>query len=253
MGSPITFNDYERISDELYYIYGEENYAVIKFTVDLGKRNKSGEKIPFHQAYRYNSDKYIDKNNLITIKRVLNSYISFETRSKVIKKETVDIGLDEIFFTKMSFVNIAKWFSTIFKIKRNPDNSQDLIIIKDCCEIIEGKWQNTIKIIPIVMPGNIPGVRMIFNGNEENYFDLNRKQIMAIAYIFDSINLIESAQILLNYMNVNINDDSNVREIENLISDDEPSGYISSNLVKREIPAKKKPEQKSFFNGLDKL
>ena len=253
MGSPITFNDYERISDELYYIYGEENYAVIKFTVDLGKRNKLGEKIPFHQAYRYNSDKYIDKNNLITIKRVLNSYISFETRSKVIKKETVDIGLDEIFFAKQSFINIANWFLTIFKTKTNPDNSQDLIIIKDCCEIIVGRWQNTIRIIPIVMPGNIPGVRMIFNGNNENYFDLNRQQTMAIAYIFNSINLIESAQILLNYMNVNINDDSNVREIGNLISDDEPSGYISSNLVKREIPAKKKPGQKSFFNGLDKL
>ena len=253
MGNPITFNDYERISDELYYIYGEENYAVIKFTVDLGKRNKSGEKIPFHQAYRYNSDKYIDKNNLITIKRILNSYISFETRSKVIKKETVDIGLDEIFFAKMSFVRIYKWFSTIFKTQRNPDNSQDLIIIEDRCEIIKGRWQNTIRIIPIVMPGNIPGVRMIFNGNYENYFDLNMEQTMAIYYIINSINLIESAQILLNYMNVNINDNSNVREIENLIYDDEPSGYISSNLVKREIPAKKKPGQKSFFNGLDKL
>lgn len=67
--------EYEKISDTIMW-FG--NKTSLKFNVNLGKKDKDGNKIPFFSEYRYKSGKYKNTSSLITMKRDIRSYLTIE-------------------------------------------------------------------------------------------------------------------------------------------------------------------------------
>ena len=56
--------EYEKLSDDLYYM-GD---YVLKFCVDLARKDKDNKRVHFHKEYRYDTNKYINCNKLVTLK-----------------------------------------------------------------------------------------------------------------------------------------------------------------------------------------
>ena len=67
--------EYEKISDSIMW-FG--NKTCLKFNVNLGKKDRNGNKIPFFAEYRYKSNKYRNTNTLITMKRDIRSFLTIE-------------------------------------------------------------------------------------------------------------------------------------------------------------------------------
>ena len=67
--------EYEKITDSIMW-FG--NKTSLKFNVNLGKKDKDGNKVPFFAEYRYKSNKYKNLRNLITMKRDIRSYLTIE-------------------------------------------------------------------------------------------------------------------------------------------------------------------------------
>lgn len=67
--------EYEKISDSIMW-FG--NKTSLKFNVNLGKKDRSGNKVPFFSEYRYKSNRYKNTNTLITMKRDIRSFLTIE-------------------------------------------------------------------------------------------------------------------------------------------------------------------------------
>lgn len=195
-------NVYEKISDTLCFA---GNNAVLKFNVNLGAKDKENMKRPFHSEYSYRSDKYINHSKLSTITRNFDYYVSienFKQQSNGIK-ETIHIKIQDILYVREQFKLATRWF--------RDKEFENLFAMKEGRLIMLGKvepikilgltFSKSLAIEPIVInyeDRSITGVR-IYLSSLENFTDMSVDSFMGIVYLLDSINMYESAQLLLNY------------------------------------------------------
>lgn len=243
MGNGITFYDYEKMSDDLFY-FG--NGIMLRMNVALAKKDKNGLRDFFHKEYKYSS-KYPDKDKVITLRRSFDYYLSMDVKDNY-EKSVVIREKDMIAF-QYKLSEILKWFSELFKIK-----DKKLVIQGSYSTItVNNLGGKTLKFDPIILPfqdGSYKeAVKLTFD--KELSVDLDVDKFMQFTYIMNTINLYQSASTMLNYLN-------NPALGSNIISFDESYRSNPSNNQPDEIDGKikatqKPAKEKSFFDKLDDM
>ena len=248
----IDYLDYEKAVDDLFYI---DSNTVLRFNVILNRKDKEGKRIGFHSEVKYPSAKYNNKS-IINIRRKLDYFLSIENfkPSPITgEKEFIMIGVKDILALRIQLNNVYKWFSS--------EQFKNLYAIKDNKLIILGGVEPIIvdglpmgkflQIEPIVYEYDNKysmGVRISLS-SMNNYCDINIDSFMGLKYLIDSINMYESAQLLLNYVGRPAYG-TNLFEFQNDYINENQDGYVDEKKP-RVIPSTNK-RQKSFFQ-LDKL
>ena len=122
---PAIFFQYEKISDTLAYLGNGVN---LKFSIDLGFKNKAdGGKRFQYGEYRYQSNKYTNISNLITVKRRFKPYLSIEYPGVNGSTENVYIPPSAILGMREKFNKFDKYITKAFRL----DNNNKLVLIQD--------------------------------------------------------------------------------------------------------------------------
>jgi hypothetical protein len=233
---PISFIDYDKISDDLYHL---GNNVLLRFNVQLAKKGEDGKRYHFHKEYAYNS-RYLDRNtNLMSIKRSFDYHMSIE---KVYgdNRESIMIRVQDIMNLQMKVNDAVKWFmgNGTFAYKKDK-----LILLGNPEAILitgfpAGKW---IKIEPIIInfDGNYTCGARMYISSDSIFVDMDTDKFMGFVYLINKINMYESAQLLLNYLQrpefgTNVYSFDSHQQSENIIPDIQGKN--------RTIPSKK-----SFF------
>ena len=100
--------EYEKLSDDLYYM-GD---YVLKFCVDLARKDKDNKRVHFHKEYRYDTNKYINCNKLVTLKRSFDFYLVLERyrNNDSYEKHYIQIRVQNMIYLKMALEEVQDWF-----------------------------------------------------------------------------------------------------------------------------------------------
>ena len=194
---------YEKVSDDIYWM----GNIILRFNVVLGSPNNNGYRKPFHQEYMYQSKKYKDQENLVTVRRHYDYFLSIENTSNYTytEKEYIIIGVQDFIFFRSKINQAASWLSDS-NIYRYKDNN--IVKVGDVEPIVINfiSFNKTISLEPIVMRSDIglncAGIRMTIGKNRENFTDLSVDKYMGLLYIVDSFNMQMAAMTVLSYMGV---------------------------------------------------
>lgn len=221
MNERIDPTEYEKIQDDIYYIGGG---MYLRLNVVLAKKDKDGNRRFFVSNYKYAS-KYIDKGKVITMRRSFDYYLSIDYVND--STQSIMIRVQNMILLKNKIKEVTKWFdSNVFAIRNNK-----LIIMKKVSVLIDGFIGGKfIKLEPVVInyedsPIQQPGVR--FTINNMIFTDTPIENFYGFAYLIDSLNLYQSAQLLVssigvveNPRTVEFNDGDQIEEIPNVKSVD---------------------------------
>ena len=196
----IVHNDYEKISDNCMWL---SNEYILKFTVELNKRNDKFGKINYYKEIGYT----MNGEYRININRDFIYYLSIESihRNQNGNKIQIRITVNDIYFLKYKLNEVIAWFTN--------KNYQDLFVKKDNKIIILNKvdpvivncaFNTYIEFEPSIYnyensPEQITGVR-IFLGSDGISFFMNLNTLFAFKYFIDTFNMYQSAQNMLTYL-----------------------------------------------------
>lgn len=237
----ITFIDYEKISDDLYFL-GQN--VLLRFNVQLAKKSDDGRRFHYHKEYEYNSNKYIDKSNLVSIRRSFDYYLSLERT--VGDRESIMIRAQDMIILRGKINQATKWYfnNNLYAVKKDKLimlGKQEPIKITN---LAGSKW---IMLEPTILQYEnqyTPGLRLYLS-SESNYIDISVDKFMGLVYLIDSINMYESAQLLLNYLQ-RPQFGTNLYSFENEISKEkEPDVKAKNRTIQK--------SNKSYFDKLDEL
>ena len=107
----IYFTDYEKISDVLMTL---DKDKTLTFNVSLAYKKSDGTRNHFHKEYIYAS-KYLDKNNVISIKRNFTYYLSITVKNDF--NSSVMINQSNMIALKNKLQIVYNWFSTLYQYK----------------------------------------------------------------------------------------------------------------------------------------
>ena len=194
----VAYDDYDKIIDDIVYL-GSKLY--LRMTVVLSnKYDKDGQfyRESFHKEYRYAS-KY-SKSKLVTIKR--SSFEYYLSLDKTDTKASIWIRPQDIIILRMKLSEVSSWFTDdTFAIKNG-----SLIVYKRKQSILIKKlmFDKYLQFDPVVIiwentGEQVQGVRITL-GDQNEFVDVSMNKFYALLYIIQSINMYESAQLLLNYI-----------------------------------------------------
>lgn len=192
---------YEKVSDDIYWM----GNIILRFNVVLGSSTTNGNRKPFHQEYMYQSKKYKDHENLVTVRRHYDYFLSLENTSNYnyTEKEYIIIGVQDFLFFKNKIDQAASWL-TDSNIYRYKDNNIVKVGNVEPLTINFISFNKTISLEPIVMRSDIglncAGIRMTIGKNRENFTDLSVDKYMGLMYIVDSFNMQMAAMTVLSYL-----------------------------------------------------
>lgn len=197
MRNLLTPIDYDKLSDDLYWL---GNKLVLRFNVILSRQKESDRsRIFHHKEYLYPS-KYSDKETVVTMRRSFQYYISID------KIDLYDAGVmirvQDIMLVRAKLHEASMWFTNgTFAEKRKkliiPSRPNSIIITG----LAGGKY---IMLDPVVIDyedSNLQqqGIRLTIS-DQDIYSDLSIDKFYGFYYLINSINMYQSAQLLLNYL-----------------------------------------------------
>ena len=203
--NPMTFHndDYEKLTDNVYFL---GNNVVLRLNVVLASKKEDGSRYSYHQEYEYTTNKYIDKNRVITMRRSFDYYLSIENLKSTPynEKEYIMIRIQDMYHFIEKINEASKWFiDKKFKNIFGMDKTTNKLIIFDRVNPIDiyvtGK---KLILVPVVIDygdNTISGVRMFLN-SDTNFIDITIDKFMGLVYLINNIRLFESAQLLVNYL-----------------------------------------------------
>ena len=197
MNQRIDPTNYEKLQDDIYYIGGG---IYLRLNVVLAKKDKDGNRRFFVSNYRYSS-KYVDKGKLITMRRSFDYYLTIECTSD--NTQNIIIRVQNMILLKAKIKEVTKWFSdsNVFGIRNNK-----LVISKKVSVMIDGfPMEKFITLEPVIINYDDssvqrPGVR--FMVNNMIFTDMAIENFYGLAYLIDTLNLYQSAQILTSSIGV---------------------------------------------------
>lgn len=187
----------EKFTDDIMII---ANRVLLRMNISLSRYSNDNKRINYHSEIEYYSQKA--NMNLITIRRNFDYYLSIE---HIINKDYIRIGVTEI--GKLQYI-----LHEAYKFFIDP-KYKHLFVKKD------GELIMYMKVDPVIMTG-LPqdkylrfepciytnfrgeaerGMRM-FLSSMDSYCDIPINRFEGFMYIIDNINIFQSAQIMLNYI-----------------------------------------------------
>lgn len=240
------YMDYDKISDDIMYL-GAKLY--LRMNVYLSnKYEKDGEnyRIPFHKEYRYDS-KYAS-NKLVTIRRSFDYFISLDKTDS--EMSSVIFKNQDMILLRTKLGQVSQWFTDgTFAVK----NKQLIVYKKKNPILMEGlTFGKYIQFDPVVLVWEQTGTQeqgvRITLSDPSIYADISIDKFYGLLYCIQSMNLYQSAQILLNYIQ-RPDFGTNMMEFEHNEFLDNKERDMKG--VSRVIPATQK--KRSFFDKLDEL
>lgn len=195
MMTKIDFSNYDKITDTMLYLGSKVN---LNFTVKLCKQHNN-TRYPMHKEYLVNNN-YINSGSLISVKRSFDYYMELLYKDKE-SYFSYKIVPENILYILDQFNKAASWFRTegLFGVVNN--NLTLLGGIEPIKFIFSEK--STMQAEPIVYTNpytNMQETRLRLIFNDYNYADISIDKLMGLIYLISKINLYESAQILINYL-----------------------------------------------------
>ena len=239
----IEYLDYDKISDDLCWL---GNKCIVRMVVKLANKNKDGNRNHFHREYQYPSN-YMDKRNVITIRRSFDYYISIDNLDS---KDSILITVKDILLLRAQLAQVFNWFyDKTFAIK----NNKMIILEKKKPVIVDGLMGGKYLMFePIIYTDfdevQSKGIRITL-GNQNVFTDVSVNTFAGFMYLINSIDMYTAAQNLINYIGH--------PEFGTNLYTFEKSEYVSgeqqvNNVIKeRTIPTKK--QTKSYFDSLDEM
>lgn len=191
--------DYEKISDLCMWL---SNEYVLKFNVELNKRNTKYGKQNYYKEFGYIADNEFRVN----IARDFNYYLSIESIKRAIdgSKLQLRIGINDIYFFKHKLQEVVAWFtSREYKSLFVKKDGRIIIPVRVEPIIVDIMFNNYIEFEPAIITldnqEQIIGVRIYLNSDAISFF-MNVNTLLSFAYFIDTFNMYQSAQLLLNYL-----------------------------------------------------
>lgn len=243
---------YEKITDDLC-ILGVN--TILRFNVSLASKTQDGQKKLFHSEFEYRADKYTNLNRVCSIRRTFDYYLSIENLRVNDNgvKEFIMIRIQDILYVREQFELATKWFRDA-KYENLFARSKGRLVMLGTVEpikILGLAMDKSLMLEPIIInydeTNQTTGVRLYLS-SRDNYVDMSIDKFMGVVYLLSSINMYESAQILLNYIQrpeLGSNSFSLGNRGEEIVED----GYVESRNNNRKINQK----QKSFFEKMEEL
>lgn len=242
MSRLFSYVDYERISDDIYFLGGSGRF-ILRMNVSLARRKDktNDERRYFYNEYSYDS-KYSDKGQVVSIRRSYDYYMTLESLED--RLNGIMIRPQDMILLKSRLSEVMYWFSTdVFVVRKG----KLMINIRPSPIVIEGFADNrSIKFEPVVIDwedGNQSrGVRISLS--DTTFSDITIDRMYGLVYIINSINMVQSAQAMLAFMGMP-EYGTNRHEIDVGYSRDDSETVAPQNTVKnREF----KPKGKSYFD-----
>lgn len=188
---------YEKITDDIMII---ANRVVLRMNVGLSWYTKENKRLNFHREVEYHSQK--SNTNLINIKRNFDYYLTIE---HTINKDYIRIGLRDILKLRYALDESYKFFidSKYKNLYAKKDGELILYMKVEPIIITDLTMDKYLQFEPCIYTnfrGECErGLRMYLSSNN-SYCDISIHNLEAFKYIIDTINLFESAQLMLNYI-----------------------------------------------------
>jgi len=199
MYNPIQIIDYDKLSDDLYFL---GKYTSLKFNVILNSKNSDKTRRNYHQEFSYNSNKYIDVKKLHSLKRQYRFYYSIESNMDN-EKIFIMIHPENMRQVINKLNKVFEWFESD-KFKNLFALDKDKLIRLDRPEpVIIERLAMDMKIAfePIVIEyenSMYEGVRMYLN-SKNSYVDLPVQKLSGLLYILENTNMVNAAQSMITY------------------------------------------------------
>jgi len=241
----ITFMDYESISDLLLFL-GQG--CSLKMNVNLGNSNKDKERSPMSNEYVYRSNKYINKNELVSVKRKFFPYLSLEypDQTEILKKGQIMISAYDILGFQEKIKEVDMRLLSAFAVKKN-----ELIMVSDKnFEIISMPSNNIVSFSPtiIISPDMTKSVGVKIQLNKRVVVDIADRTWKAFVYFIMTADLYGwGTNIVSGYVSNAIGKTST--DMSN-ISKNPHAGeeYPSEVVFKNSQPISNEEKRKSFFD-----
>lgn len=253
--SPILYEQYDKISDDLLFL---SNNVIVRFNVVLSRFSDKYGRMLFHREYEYQSEN--SKLPLITIRRQFDYFLSIDNIKSMDNqmRESIRFGINEILLLKQALNNAFLWFSD--------EKYKDLFMSKNGTLVL-AKTVNPIQLTDLpfgkalsieptiykVFDKEATGVRICLN-DKSNYADIPLNKLMGLIYLINNLNMYESAQAMVNYIQ-RPEPGYNMTSFTNNTNEysDYESTYPKSqmNKVKRKIPTSIGGRQKDNIEELE--
>lgn len=244
MSKLFSYTDYERISDDIYFLGGSGKF-ILRMNVSLArKRDKNnGERRYFYNEYSYDS-KYTDKGQVVSMRRSYDYYMTLESLED--RLNGIMIRPQDMILLRSRLAEVLYWFSTdIFVIRKGKlmlDSRPNPIIIDGFAD------NRSIKFEPVVIDwedGNQSrGARISLS--DVIFSDITIDKIYGFVYIINSMDMVQSAQSMLAFMGMP-EYGTNRYEIDVGYSHNNEIVAPKSTVKNREF----KPKGKSYFDMID--
>lgn len=190
-------SSYEKFTDDIMII---ANRVMLRMNISLTYYTSENKRIGFHREIEYYSSKA--NTNLINIKRNFDYYLSIE---HVITKDFIRIGVPEMMKVQYALHEAYKFFTDSKYANLYAKTNDDLIIYSRVDPIIvsglpQDKFLQFEPCVYTDFRGDPQrGLRMYLS-SMESYCDISINRLEGFIYIMDNINLFQSAQTMLNYI-----------------------------------------------------
>ena len=196
MAKLFSYTDYDRISDDIYFL-GGGGKLILRMHVGLGKKMTDGTRRHYYHEYSYDS-KYNDVGQVVSMRRSYDYYMTLESMDD--KLSAVMIRPQDMILLRSRLSDILNWFSgSVFGMKKGR-----LIINGRPTTIkIDGfPDKKSISFDPVVIDWEDEtqsmGIRITLT--DSTFSDVTIDKFYGFVYIINSMNMIESAQLMLAYM-----------------------------------------------------
>lgn len=197
------YERYNKISDEMYRLNWNTS---LNFIVILSKQTKDKRRWNMHHEYEYADKKFTNTNNLITIKRTFDYYLSIESQlmsNNTNSKYFIQIRVENILLIRSGFKRIIDELlntkETFIEVDNQLKVRGDKGIEVNIPGLPQGQWLIAKVIVMDDKGYSSPGVRL-YLGSTNVFVDMNTDKFMGLYYLLSTINMYESAQLLINYL-----------------------------------------------------
>lgn len=249
----IVHNQYEKIADDIY-VLGQD--IILRMNVTLGRKKRDGNRYSYHNEYMYSSNKYIDMNQLITVRRSYDFFMTLENMTSGNFHNSIMIRPQDMYNIQAKLDQCRRWFTNEeFKNLYAYSDDNKLVIVDEPVPItIKGlAADKRIVIEPTIITyekAQLEGVRMYIN-DVNNYVDVNLDRFMGFIYLMNTIDMYGAAQSMVSYIGrPEIGDNIMVFSGG---QDDFTNNEKTTGIKNRRANNIKKTRSKSFFDTIDDM
>lgn len=245
MKDAIYFDDYETISDLLLFL---GSGCSLRMCVTIGGKTKDNVKVNLSTEYQYRTNKYIDRDKLISVKRRFFPYLAIEYKDQgeILGKGMIKITHYDILGFRDKISEVDRLLENCFAIK----NGKLIITANKNFKITSRPSDGTISFSPTIIiyqdESQTPGIRMVIN--DRIYTDFSIKVWKAFMYYIHTADLYGwAAAIVSGYTQNTIG--SNVQDMTNISKDPTLGDEFNDEIgFKNTKPISKDEKRKSFFD-----